>query len=217
MHYSKALTIAGLALAAPADGFVATSGHAARPRSSLSAALDQDNERQDANVIRNVAAASALAMGLLLSPVNALAAQDALSLLPSVEISAAIQTMDFSMPGSYDSISDPLASGKDELTQTTVVNTGGSKKKAAASGSSKEDAKAAREARVAERKAKEAEQAIRDEQAARERDENIKAARLEKAAARAAAQAEKEAAAAEKAEEAKFKGAKFMDDSMPSY
>lgn len=47
--------------------------------------------------------------------------------------------------GSYGSLSDPLASGKEELTQKAVVNTGASRKKAAPSGASaKEQAKTAR-------------------------------------------------------------------------
>ena len=222
----------GLALAAPAatTAFVVTSpSTTSRAHSTLSATRNPNDDRATpADAIRNLAAASALTLGLLLPSTDALAVPDTLAhyqsnnnavLSSSVDLSAAIRTMDFSLPsGSYDSIADPNASGKDELTKDTIINTTPSRKKKEDSGvSAKEAAAAARAERVAERKAKEAEQSIKDEQAAKERDENIKAMRLEKAAKRAEAQAEKEAAAAAEKDEAKFKGAKFVDTSMPTY
>lgn len=124
------------------------------------------------------------------------------------------------MPSSYDNLSAPVASGIDELVKTETINTGAAarKKKVVSEGlSAKEQAAASRAERVAERKTKEDEQAALDEKARQERDENIKAARLEKIAKREAAKAEQEAAAVAEKEDAKFKGAKFVDTSMPSY
>jgi len=205
MYHSKSLAFIGF-LAAPALAFVPSSSVASRSFSSLSATRDPDNERATPPDVsrRNFAAASALTLGLLFPATDALAAE--------------IKTMDFALPSSYDSIADPVASGTDELTQLTVINTAASKRKpkAAPTSDPKADAAVARADRVAQRKAKEAEQAILEEQAAKERDENIKAARMERIAARQAAQAEKEAAAAAK-EDAKYKGAKFVDTSMPTY
>lgn len=125
------------------------------------------------------------------------------------------------MPSSYDNLSAPVASGIDELVKTETINTGpgpARKKKVVSEGlSAKEQAAASRAERVAERKTKEDGQAALDEKAMQERDENIKAARLEKIAKREAAKAEQEAAAVAEKEDAKFKGAKFVDTSMPSY
>lgn len=229
MPYSKSLALIGLALAAPAatNAFVVTSPSTSRPHSTLSATREPNDERATpADAIRNLAAASALTLGLLLPSTDALAAPDIqfssnnnAVLSSTVELSATIRTMDFSLPsGSYDSIADPNASGKESLTKDTIINTTPSKKakKEDSGASAKEAAAAARADRVAERQAKEAEQAKKDEQSAIERDENIKAMRLEKAAKRAEAQAAKDAAAADK-EEAKFKGATFVDTSMPTY
>lgn len=158
--------------------------------------------------------------------------------------------MDFSLPSSYDNLSDPVADGKAELVKTEVVITGGGGSKRAAvkqsdtakdeaaraervaqrskaldavlnsSSSSKEEAAAALAERVAQRKAAEAEQSQLDELKRKEIDANIKAMREEKAAKRAAAaQAERDAAALanDEAEDAKYKGVKFMDTSMPTY
>ena len=71
--------------------------------------------------------------------------------------------------------------------------------------------------RVAERLEREQDQAAKDEQSAKERDENIRRVREEKAAQRAATQAEKQAANDAAIEDAKYKGAKFVDTSMPTY
>jgi hypothetical protein len=230
MIFSKSLVFL-FALAAPTtDSFTITSPDASsqRAHSSLNESRASEiNRFPYTNGCRDIMAVSVLTFGLLFPSNYAFAAQDSMSLLPrddaalhssSVQLSATIQTMDFSLPSSYDKIADPTASGKDELTQTVMINTGGSKKSAAPTASSaKEEAAAARAERVAQRKAAESAQAQLDEQAAKERDENIKAVRLEKAAKRAAAQAEKAAAAADVVEDAKFKGVKFLDTSMPTY
>lgn len=237
MYYSKSLALIGLALAAPtATNAFAPSTTFARPTSTLSASKDPSNERvTPPDAIRNLAAVSALTLGLLFPSGDALAAQDTAQLhalhSSTVELSATIRTMDFSMPSSYDTIVDVSSTKdsavKDELTKDTVVQTGGSKKKAAPkkekkaaapkkekssagskkekkevaapSGLSKKEAAEAKMAeRVAEREAKEAEQAALDAKAASELDANIKASRAAKIAERAAANAEKAAAAAGK-------------------
>ncbi|KAL3782731.1 hypothetical protein ACHAW5_006727 [Stephanodiscus triporus] len=234
MVFSKSLALhISLALAShtATDAFAIISPLTASSscaHSSLDASRGSDIERVSyTDGFRNIAAVCVLTFGFLFPPHDAIAAQEPISRLPrddaafqssTVLLSATIQTMDFSMPSSYDKLSNPIASGKDELVQTIVVNTGSSPKSAAPTGSSaKEEAAAARAERVAQRLAKEKEQAQLDEQAARERDENIKAMRLEKATKRAVAQAEKEAAGADEVEDAKFKGAKFLDTSMPTY
>ena len=228
MHYSNSLAFIGLALAAPAFAFVSPSSVASRSHSSLGATRDPNNERATPDAIRNLAAVSALALGLFFPSTDALAAQGTASQLndhalysSTVELSKELKTMDFSMPSSYDNIVAPVAAGVEELSTTTVLNTGAPKrvKKAAVEkGSSpKEDAATQRAERVAQRKLKEDEQAARDEVSAGERDANIKAARVAKIAAREAAQAEKDAAASDAKDDAKFKGAKFVDTSMPSY
>lgn len=142
----------------------------------------------------------------------------------TVQISSTIQTMDFSLPSSYDNLSDPVVSGVAELTKTEVIITGGSRKEKPtgsstiaakdgafavaraekvaqrkalelSTGSAKGESAAALAERVAQRKAYELEQAQLDEQRKDAIDVNIKRLREEKAAKRAAlAQAEKEAA-----------------------
>jgi hypothetical protein len=210
-------------------------------------------------LMRNIAATTMLTFGLLLFPSNnaALAATQDHSIYynsqlgsSSVQLSAVIETMDFSLPSSYDKLSDPVADAKAELVKTEVVATGGGSRKAvqkvdtakdeaaaaradkvaqrtnavlnSSSSSSKEEAAAALAERVAQRKAAEAEQVQLEEIKRKEIDANIKAMREEKAAKRAAAlaQAERDAAAAlanDEAEDAKYKGVKFMDTSMPTY
>jgi len=141
--YSKCLKfIVGLVLAvAPTHQFssVVSSRHAP---SVLCASIDPNNNDRAVvppDAIRNIAAASAIAVGLLF-PSTSIAAQEDTTYqqLPnyiestSLQLSVEITTMDFSMPSSYNSIADPVASGKDELTETTVVASGGSTKKKAA-------------------------------------------------------------------------------------
>jgi len=241
---------------------VTSSSSRARHDSHLLAAANDNNMRNHVGEsIRNIAATTMLTLGLLLLPSNdAFAAQDRsiydsqppVYYSSSVQLSAVIQTMDFSLPSSYDNLSDPVADGKAELVKTEVVITGGGGSKRAAvkqsdtakdeaaaaraervaqrskaldavlnsSSSSKEEAADALAERVAQRKAAEAEQAQLDELKRKEIDANIKAVREEKAAKRAAAaQAERDAAALanDEAEDAKYKGVKFMDTSMPTY
>ncbi|KAL3807203.1 hypothetical protein ACHAXA_008915 [Cyclostephanos tholiformis] len=231
MVFSKSLVFLALT-ASSTDAFAVISrltASTSRAQSLFDVSIHSDMEQITfTNRFRDVAALSVLTFGLLFPSNDALAAQAPISLLPrddaalrssSIQLSATIQTMDFSLPSSYDSLSDPIASGVDELTETIVINTGGSKKIGTPTGgsSAKEQAEAARAERVAQRKATELAQSQLDKQAAKERDENIKAMRLERAAKRAAAQAEKEAAAADDAKDAKFKGVKFLDTSMPTY
>ena len=232
MHYAKSLAFVGLIAAATPTATFSPAASARRDSHRLGATRDDTN---DGGALRNLVATSALTFGLLF-PADALAARDVVPQPPlndafassSLQVSATITTMDFSMPSSYDSIADPVASGKDELTQESVVNVGSPrlKKKSASSAkktssagpsvSRKEASEAAKAERVAQRKAQEAEQKARDEEAAKERDARIKAAREEKIAKRKEA-AEEEAAAAAEKEEAKFKGATFVDTSIPTY
>ena len=187
-------------------------------------------------LMRNIAATTMLTFGLLFPSNNAaFAATQDQSIyynlqLPvyssSVQLSAVIQTMDFSLPSSYDKLSDPVADAKAELVKTEVVATGGGSRKAVqkidtakdeaaaaraekvaqrtkaldtvinSSSSSKEEAAAALAERVAQRKAAEAEQVQLEEIKRKEIDANIKAMREEKAAKRAAALAQAERDAA---------------------
>lgn len=241
----------------PATSF-SSSSQAHRDSNLLAAANDDDNitEREcNVGLICNIAATIVLTFGLHFPSNNAaFAAQDSIHYSQlgssSVQLSAVIQTMDFSLPSSYDNLSDPVADGKAELVTTEVVITGGGSKRAVkqsntakdktaaaraekvaqrskaldavinSSSSSKEEAAAALAERVAQRKAAEAEQAQLEELKRKEIDANIKAMREEKAAKRAAAaQAERDAAALanDEGEDAKYKGVKFMDTSMPTY
>ncbi|KAL7489332.1 hypothetical protein ACHAW6_014940 [Cyclotella cf. meneghiniana] len=86
--------------------------------------------------IRYFVAASTVSLALLMPSSNALA-QDTFHPLPvdanafyssSVTLSEVIRTMDFSLPGSYDSIADPVASGTEELTISTVKSSSPKKK-----------------------------------------------------------------------------------------
>lgn len=262
-----------LAAASTINAFVASTRPARTSSSSSSSPRAQHQashlpvDTNDDNIIernhvgesmRNIAATTLLSFGLLFPSNNAAlaaATQDQSIYYnsqlgsSSVQLSAVIQTMDFSLPSSYDKLSDPVADGKAELVKTEVVATGGGSKKAAvktntaqdeaaaaraekvaqrskaldavinSSSSSKEEAAAALAERVAQRKAAEAEQSQLEELKRKEIDANIKAMREEKAAKRAAAaQAERDAAVAnDDAEDAKYKGVKFMDTSMPTY
>lgn len=107
-----------LALAAPASGFVSPSCAAAsRSRTLLSAKGDAgDGRASPASASRrDFAAATAAILGTLLPASDALAKE--------------IKTMDFSLPSSYDSIADPVASGTDELTTSTVIKPAAPKRK----------------------------------------------------------------------------------------
>lgn len=256
MVHAKSVAYILLAVLTPlgSNAFTVISSSPSHAKLTLSATSRADdggaNPSKSANSLGNIAAVSAIALGLLFPSTDALAAQqivprynlDEHAILSStLDVSKVITTMDFSLPSSYDKISDPVVSAKDELTATVVVQTGSKrtasssespspKKKSApsksvglptssfSSGTSlKEEAAAALAERIAQRKSQEAEQAARDEQLAKEREANIKAAREEKIARRAAEQAEKEAAALAKEEETKYAGVKFVDTSMPKY
>ena len=150
MFFSKFLV--ALIASTYTNAFVVVSPSTAtssRPSSNLGASTkrDADNERATTsdNAIRNFAAVSAITFGLLFPSSGAFAAEsiipnhalnDHAVLSSALELSKAITTMDFSLPSSYDKISDPVASGKDELTSTIIVETGSSKRSAASSESS---------------------------------------------------------------------------------
>ena len=82
--------------------------------------------------MRNMAVTSAVALALIMPP--SAIAEDTAQVYPSdnavysstMTLSDVIKTMDFSLPSSYDNIADPVASGVDELTTSTVK--GSSKK-----------------------------------------------------------------------------------------
>lgn len=98
-------------------------------RTALSA-LDGDGQKSESSIqvsIRNLAATSAIAVALTLP--SAAIAQDNIHQHPimdsgiyssTVTLSDVIKTMDFSLPSSYDNIADPVASGVDELTISSV-------------------------------------------------------------------------------------------------
>lgn len=102
-------------------------------RTSLSATSHGDaNESSLPTAMRNMAVTSAVALALIMPP--SAIAQDTPSVhlndnavySSTVTLSDVIKTMDFSLPSSYDNIADPVASGVDELTTSTVK--GSSKK-----------------------------------------------------------------------------------------
>lgn len=118
----------------------------------------------------------------------------------SMQLSETIKTMDFSLPSSYDSLSDAKASGVEQLADETSVITGNTMKKTAPAKKEKAASNKGSQALTAEEKAQIADQkraereAIAAEKAALEAE---KAA--EKEAVAAAKQAEKEQLAAERA------------------
>lgn len=122
-HFSIALLAAPIAV----DAFSASSQTVRRTAlSAMERDVNQDNSFPTA--IRNIAAASAVALALIV-PSSAIA-QDNTHMhtmdngiySSTVTLSEAIKTMDFSLPSSYDSIADPVASGVDELTISTDKN-----------------------------------------------------------------------------------------------
>ena len=154
----------------------------------------------------------------------------------TLHLSEQIRTMDFSMPSSYDSISDIKTNSVDELSKTTEVRPSRPNKKAAEPKQKmpamtaeervayKKEMEAKRDQIAAEKAAeqkeiaaeKAAEAKARAEQTARDRE----AAAAAKAEKEDAAKVEKEAAAAAKAEKQNLevlKGAEFIDTGMPSY
>lgn len=121
----KQLSIVLLTAPAVVDAFSASNSQRTH-RSALSSTNGNGDECLP-NVVRNVAAASAVALALIMP--SSVFAQDTLhqqSVIDNgiysstVTLSDVIKTMDFSLPTSYDSISDPIASGVDELTTSSV-------------------------------------------------------------------------------------------------
>eukprot|EP00569_Conticribra_weissflogii_P002972 CAMPEP_0171328152 /NCGR_PEP_ID=MMETSP0878-20121228/478_1 /TAXON_ID=67004 /ORGANISM="Thalassiosira weissflogii, Strain CCMP1336" /LENGTH=269 /DNA_ID=CAMNT_0011827981 /DNA_START=12 /DNA_END=821 /DNA_ORIENTATION=+ len=108
------------------------------PRRLALASVKNDNEEHEIppnNAIRNFVALSAITLGLLSPPSDAVAAHYTtiasnrnLNALQSstVTLSEVIRTMDFSLPSSYNNIADPVASGSDELTTSSDPKTASS-------------------------------------------------------------------------------------------
>lgn len=121
----------------------------------------------------------------------------------TIQLSEAIKTMDFSLPSSYDTISDAKSAATDELTVTVNAPTGGGGKKAPKTKSSGGGGSSKQPAVTSEERAA------------------LKAAREAQKEADAAAKAAARAAAAEKAEAKKAatvsSGVEFVDMGLPSY
>lgn len=202
-----------------------------RPSHSVISLSKEDDDSDRAVTPADVmmfrfAAVCAITCGLL-HPSDSFAMNENAFQSSTMTVAEVIRTMDFSLPGSYDSIVDATASGKEELTIEEVRPAASSakkaapkEKKAAVKKEKKEAApkkaamtKAEREEAAA--KAKE-EKAKADAERQKEIEAQIKANREAKIAARKAAEAEKEAAEAEKLQEA-YKGAKIVDTGMPEY
>jgi hypothetical protein len=147
MFFSKFLALAYIA-STTSNAFVVVSPSTAtsRPSFNLGASTkrhDDERAKTNDNAVRNFAAVYAITCGLLFPsfgafaestiPIHAL--NDHAVLSSALDLSKAITTMDFSLPSSYDKISDPVASGKDELTSTIIIETG-SKRSSASSESS---------------------------------------------------------------------------------
>jgi hypothetical protein len=233
MMRSGHLLLTGL-LATSANAFVSPRPPAAqhvRPnRSAIALSNHDDNDYRAVapDVVRNAAAIFAVTCGLLF-PSDSFAMNDNAFQSSTMTVAEVIRTMDFSLPSSYDNIVDATASGKEELTTETVVKPAAAvaAKKAAPQkkeAAPKKEEKEAEPKKVALTKAEREEAALKakEEQKAadaakqKEIEAKIKADREARIAARKAAQEEKEAAEAAKAEEA-YKGAKFVDTSMPKY
>jgi len=146
----------------------------------------------------------------------------------SLGLAVEIKTMDFSLPSSYDSISDATASGVDALSKTEGVNkaasTPSSSKSAAAEPKKPSMTPEEMEAYRAEQRAKKEEFAAEKAAEARAKAEQTAKERKEQAATKAEKEAQKnaaeEAAAAKKAErttEKVLKGVEFVDMGLPSY
>ena len=121
------LSIVLLSAPVVVDAFSASQTQTVR-RTALSAMESDVNGRDESfpAALRNLAATSAVALALI-TPSSAIAQDN--THLQSIDngvysstltLSEAIKTMDFSLPSSYDNIADPVASGVDELTTSTV-------------------------------------------------------------------------------------------------
>ena len=132
---SLAFIVLSLATATATEAFSFVS-HPQTPnviRSSSALAAKRENrdggQISPPTAIRNFVALSAITLGLLSPSSDALAAQDPTVFPPhptyalhssTLTLSEVIRTMDFSLPSSYDSISDPVASGTEELTTSML-------------------------------------------------------------------------------------------------
>jgi hypothetical protein len=126
----------GSLLAAPISVDAFTASHSQPIRKTVLSAIKNNHDREDItslpHALRTFVATSAVTLSLLV-PTTAFA-QETSHALPTdnaihsstVTLSEIIKTMDFSLPSSYDSIADPVASGTDELTTSSVK---GEKKK----------------------------------------------------------------------------------------
>ncbi len=154
MFFSKFLALALIASTTSNAFVVVSPSTASSSRPSFisfnlgaSTKRDADDERATTsdNAIRYFAVVSAITFGLLFPSSGAFAAESTIPnhtlndhavFSSALDLSKSITTMDFSLPSSYDNISDPVASGKDELTSTIIVETGSRKRSAASSESS---------------------------------------------------------------------------------
>ena len=227
---SRNLLLTGL-IATSANAFVSPRPPAAHQTCPSRSAIAFSNNHDDMtdnkplDLLRNTAAIFAVTCGLLY-PSDSFAMSENSFQSSTMTVAEVIRTMDFSLPSSYDTIVDVASDSKEELTSEEVKLPPSAAKKA----SSKKEATAKKEKKKAAPKKAAMTKAEREEAAAKAKEENakedaerqqeiqekIKADREKKITARKAALEEKEAAEAAKAEEA-YKGAKFVDTSMPTY
>mmetsp|Transcript_44618 Transcript_44618/g.107511 ORF Transcript_44618/g.107511 Transcript_44618/m.107511 type:complete len:162 (-) Transcript_44618:66-551(-) len=146
-----------------------------------------------------------------------------------MQVAETIKTMDFSLPSSYDSISDVKKSSVDALTQEENLLTGTVVKKVPKPATermglspkmSDEEKKAQKEAMEAQKKADKEAAAAAKAAADVEKKAEREIAAKEKAAAKKAqaeAKAKAEAAKEEAAKEKQYSDVKFVDTGLPSY
>jgi hypothetical protein len=130
----------------------------------------------------------------------------------SIQLSQTIKTMDFSLPSSYDSISDVSKPASDALVQEENIVTGSKKKVQSSSASTKPSSAMTPEEKATLAAEKEA---IAAERAAEKADldaEKLESKRIAREA-KEKAKAEKEV----KAKEESMKGVEFVDIGLPSY
>ena len=118
-------SIAALAAPLVVHSFSVPNSSTARQTDLCAIETDGDRSNRDESFpggMRNLAATSAVALALIM-PCSSAIAQDTPRIQlndnaiysSTVTLSDVIKTMDFSLPSSYDSIADPVASGVDEL------------------------------------------------------------------------------------------------------
>lgn len=213
-----------------ASAFAAVSRNGNRPVSSALEAAKQNNNHL-ADSMRAFGVAATIFAFSFGTPSN-VQAQDFLG-DSSIQVAETIKTMDFSLPSSYDSISDVKKNSVDELSQETNVLTGTVVKKApkpvteratlspkmsdeekkAQKAAMEAQKKADKEAAAAAKAAAEAEKKAEQEILAKEKAAAKAAAKQMKAEAQAKKEAVKEAAAKEK----QLSGVEFVDTGLPSY